>query len=252
MQHLAAASHLLQPLLLAFLLAFCRIGAAFLVFPAFSGHLPVQARTAMALAASLPVSVAAGAPASGLDASGAFTAILANLTAGLWLGLSGRVLLSALHVGGQLIGQVTGLYNPFPSHGTAFEGSTVISSMMVTAGIALVFATDMHAWFIMALAGSFEAVPIDGTIDPSLMSKGIVSVVALAFRLAIQFAAPFLVLGLVFNLALGVANRMMPALPVFFVFSPVMIGLGLLLLALTFGAMASAFSTEMARLVQGL
>jgi len=252
MTSFAAAAELLQPLLLAFFLTFCRVGAAFFAFPAFTGHLPLQSRVGIGLAVSLPVSVAAGSPAIGVGAAEAVSAIMANVTVGLWLGLSGRLLLAAFHAGGQLIGQATGLYNPFPSSGFAFEGSTVVSAMMVTAGTALVFASDMHVHFIVAVAGSFQAVAIDGAPDPAVLNAGIVSVVSTAFRLAIQFAAPFLVLGLVFNLALGVANRMMPALPVYFVFSPVMIGLGLFLLVLTFGAMAAAFSGEMSRLIEGL
>jgi len=62
-----------------------------------------------------------------------------------------------------------------------------------------------------------------------------------AFRVGIQLAAPFLVFGLVFNLALGILSRLMPQMQVFFVGMPLSIMIGFLILLLVVGAMMGGF-----------
>lgn len=249
---LAAAAELLSPLFYTYFLTFCRIGAAFLLFPAFTDHMPQQARLLFALAVSLPISLIVGDGIQMGAQSDVFTAIITNVTLGVYLGLVPRLFLSSLQMAGQLIGQVSGLYNPFNISGLAFEGSTIISTIMVISGTALIFAADLHILFIQALTSSFTTVGLHGSINLETMNQGIISVVSQAFMMAISFSAPFLVLGLVFNLALGVANKMMQALPVFFVFSPVLMFLGILLITLTFGAIASMYVDGMARIIEGM
>ena len=52
-----------------------------------------------------------------------------------------------------------------------------------------------------------------------------------SFRLGGQLAFPFLLLALVFNAALAVVNRALPAIPVFMIASPALVVIGLYLLA---------------------
>lgn len=253
MTSLAAASEALIPLLGAFLLTFCRIGAAFMTFPAFTDHIPQKSRLVAALAVSMPLSLIAGPTAPNPeDFEGILKAIMSNTLLGLYFGLSARLMLAAMQMAGQMFGQISGLYNPFNTTGLAFEGSTIIASMMTLAGTALIFAADLHIEFLKALGASFQTVGLNGTIDPTILNEGIVTVIAKSFQMAVQFAAPFIVLGLVFNLALGICNRMMPVLPVFFVFSPVLIIIGILLIVLIFGAVASHFVEELSFLITGL
>ena len=54
-----------------------------------------------------------------------------------------------------------------------------------------------------------------------------------AFSLAFSLAAPFVVLGVAYNLIIGAANRAMPQLMVAFVGAPAITGAGLLLLAIS-------------------
>jgi len=71
----------------------------------------------------------------------------------------------------------------------------------------------------------------------------ITRIVAGAFRVGIQLAGPFLVFGLVFNLALGILSRLMPQMQVFFVGVPLSIMIGFLILVLVVGAMMGGFLT---------
>lgn len=58
--------------------------------------------------------------------------------------------------------------------------------------------------------------------------------VAKAFLLGFQIASPFIAVGLLFNLGLGLLARLMPQMQVFFIAIPlqILIGLGILMIAL--------------------
>ena len=63
--------------------------------------------------------------------------------------------------------------------------------------------------------------------SPATSPSACTQVIAAAFRIGMQLAAPFLVFGLLFNLGLGVLARLMPQMQVFFVGVPLSILLGL-------------------------
>jgi len=75
--------------------------------------------------------------------------------------------------------------------------------------------------------------------------------VASAFLIGVQMSAPFIVLGLVFYLGMGLLGRMMPQLQVFFVVMPATIWVGLILFALLLmmmmGWYLTHFETELAQ-----
>jgi flagellar biosynthetic protein FliR len=78
-------------------------------------------------------------------------------------------------------------------------------------------------------------------IMPGDMADQIARAVSTSFWIAVSITAPFYVLGLLLNLALGLANKMMPTLPVFFVAVPVLIAAALIVLALSGPALFSGF-----------
>jgi flagellar biosynthetic protein FliR len=59
-----------------------------------------------------------------------------------------------------------------------------------------------------------------------------IQVVAGAFVIGVQMAAPFIVFGLVFYLGIGILSRLMPQMQVFFIAMPATISVGLILLAI--------------------
>ena len=68
-----------------------------------------------------------------------------------------------------------------------------------------------------------------------------VSTASQATALAISLAAPFLLFGILFNLALGIAGRLAPTIQIFFIAQPLMIAGGIALLAVTVPAMLVGF-----------
>jgi flagellar biosynthetic protein FliR len=227
---------------LGFALVFARLGAAVMFMPGFGEqNVPVRHRLlfALALSAALwpvtPVSAVSIAGPSPL-----FAILGVEIAIGLWIGLTARVLLSALQFAGYQIGIVSGLANAFGPQLGSFEGSTMVASGLLMAGVALIFATDLHHVIIGALLMSYDVFPL-GMIMPDDMTEQISRAAATSFWIGVGITAPFYVMGLLLNLGLGLANKMMPTLPVFFVAVPVLIAAGLLVLAVSGPALFTGF-----------
>jgi flagellar biosynthetic protein FliR len=77
------------------------------------------------------------------------------------------------------------------------------------------------------------AVFVPGHLPPvGDLSQAIAASVAASFRLAMEIAAPFIVLGLVFFVGLGLIARLVPQFQVLFITQPLQIMGGLLLMGL--------------------
>ncbi|MGX9855030.1 flagellar biosynthetic protein FliR [Limimaricola variabilis] len=213
---------------LAAALVFARFGAALMFLPGF-GEPSIPARHRLLFALALSAALSPLAPIEGAAQVSPITLLAmfaTEITIGLWIGTTARILFSALGFAGYQLGMVAGLSNAFaPSQGS-FEGSTLIAGLLLMAGVALVFATELHHVMIRALLDSYELFP-PGRLMLGDLAQQMVRAVAQSFYLGISLAAPFYVLSLVLNLGMGLANRAMPSLPVFFVAAPLLIVAGL-------------------------
>jgi len=155
--------------------------------------------------------------------------LFAEVMVGLWIGLAARTLLTALEFTGHIVGQVSGLTNAFgPSLGS-FQGATLVSTFLMLAAIALIFATNTHHIALIALLESYAVFPV-GQLHPEDWAEQIVRTGSKSLYIGATVAIPFLIMGVILNLGMGLANRMMPQLPVFFVAASLLIGSGLLML----------------------
>lgn len=103
---------------------------------------------------------------------------------------------------------------------------------MVT-GLAIIFLTDLH---LLLLSGMVDSYGVFAVGDPPAMgdlADSMARLTAQSFRLALQIAAPFVVMGVVFSVGLGLLARVMPQLQVFFIAMPIQVALAIALMALT-------------------
>jgi flagellar biosynthetic protein FliR len=107
----------------------------------------------------------------------------------------------------------------------------------------MIFATDLHYLVIAGLHDSYRLFAPGEMPVVSDVTQLVVRTTADAFRIGIQLSGPFLVFGLVFNVALGVLSRLMPQMQVYFVAVPLSIMIGYLILLVVVGAMMGAFLT---------
>jgi flagellar biosynthetic protein FliR len=102
---------------------------------------------------------------------------------------------------------------------------------------------------IRAIADSYLMFPAGKPPMLEDMASMIVRIVADGFQLAVELSAPFILLGLLFSLALGLLARLMPQLQVFFIALPVQILLGFVLLMI---GLAVAMTWFLDRFADGL
>jgi len=241
----------------AFMLVFARIGTMIMLLPGL-GEMSVPRRIRLTLALVLSaVLLPLHRTAYEVDISTTFGPILTlmaqEIFIGAVLGLTARLMISALQVAGFVIAQQLGL--GFASAVDPTQGGqqgVLISNFLTMLGVTLIFATDLHHLIIAALNDSYRLfkpgeIPLIGDVA-ALTTQTI----ALAFKIGIQLSAPFLIFGLLFNLGLGVLSRLMPQMQVFFVGVPLSILIGLLILFLVLGAVMMVFLNSMETVLRQL
>jgi flagellar biosynthesis protein FliR len=228
----------------AFLLMFARIGTMVMLLPGLGElSVPVRVRLVVALvltAVLFPLHRATFA--IDLRAFGpVLIALGQELLIGAVLGLTARLAISALQVTGSIVAQQLGLGFVTAVDPTQGQQGIIVGNFLTMLGVTLIFATDLHHMVIAALHDSYRLfrpgeLPLVGDVT-ALVTRTIAG----AFRVGVQLAAPFLVFGLLFNLALGVLSRLMPQMQVFFVGVPLSILIGFFVLFLVIGALMGGF-----------
>jgi flagellar biosynthetic protein FliR len=230
--------------LFAFFVVLVRIGAAMMAMPGFGEvYVPMRIRMGAALAVTAVVapvvsSVLPPLPANEFLLTGIF---IQETLVGAFIGLAARFSLSALTVAGAIIAQQGGLaaatlFDPgFGQQGTA------VSAIMVATALAVIFTADIHHLLLRAMADSYTLFPPGAVIPYGDWAEAFVRWTSNAFLVGVQISAPFLVFGLVINLAMALVARLMPQMQVFFVAQPLIIAVALFALAITMSAAMFAF-----------
>jgi len=234
----------LPALAAAFMLVFARIGTMVMLLPGLGElSVPVRVRLTVALVlAAVLLPLHRSAYQVDLRAFGPVLAMLGKeIFIGAVLGLTVRLMISALQVAGSVIAQNLGLGFVTAVDPTQGQQSVIVANFLTVLGLTLVFATDLHHLVIAALDDSYTLfqpgeIPLLGDVA-ALTTR----TVAAAFRIGIQLSAPFAVFALLFNLGLGILSRLMPQMQVFFIGLPLSILIGFLILLLVVGAMMSLF-----------
>ncbi len=239
----------LPEILLWSFLYFCRIGGMLMVFPGFSSvRVPVFVRLMLAIGTTFaltPLLLHMPGAAPPADAPLTPPRLLAlvwqELLKGVALGLMARMFVLALEFLATALTQFIGLGNfpGMPAEGQ--EPTPALVSLITLTAVTLIFVTGLHGQAIAAVAATYTTLPIGTPGQPVQFLEGIVARLAQATFLALQATAPFLVYGVVVNLAIGLVNRMVPQIPAYFISLPLIIVGGLLLLFFMLGDMFAVF-----------
>lgn len=223
---------LTQSALLAGFIVFLRVGAAMAALPAFGEQmLPLRIRLAAALAFTFVVTPAVADRVMPLTAAGDVIGpfLLTETVAGLALGLMLRLFVLALQTAGAIVAQTISLSQLFG--GAAPEPQPVVSNLLTMAALALAAALGLHVRLAEYLVLSYDMLPPGRLPEARELSAWGLSWVASSFALAFTLAAPFVIGGALYNVAIGAINRAMPALMVSFIGAPAQVLGGITLLA---------------------
>jgi len=204
---------------------FLRVGAMMALVPAFGETvIPLRVRLGITLAFTLVVA-AALPPVAGpvtLPMIGAEAAV------GLALGIGLRLFVIALQVAGTIAAQSTSLAQFFG--GAGVDPQPAMSQVLVMGGLALAVLSGLHVRVAELLILSYELVPAGRMPDAGLLAEWGVAQIARTFALAFSLAMPFVILSVLYFVALGAINKAMPQLMVALVGAPAITFAGLALL----------------------
>jgi flagellar biosynthetic protein FliR len=219
-----------------FFLIFSRIGGAMIVMPGYGeAYVSAQIRLVLALVISfvaMPMLKPHLPPMpAGLD--GLVMLLGSELGVGLFFGSVARVLLLATQSAGMIIALQTGVANALVNDPITAQQGAVPGNFLLALVLALIFVTGLDHMALKSLIGTY-AVIVPGMLPPAGDVANFMSrTVSDSFVLAVQLATPFLVYGLVLAVGLGLLARLMPALQIFFVATPVQLLGGLSILAIS-------------------
>lgn len=239
------ALELLPALAAAFMLAFARIGSMLMLLPGYGEQFfPARLRLALALAVTLimlPIVQPLLGPTPA-NLQSLLAVLIHEILVGLFIGLVLRFISMAMSAAGTIIAQQIGLSfitQLDPSQGGQ---SALLANFMTLVATAFVFATDLHHLALGAIHDSYKVFQPTLNLPRDDFVKAALTVFVGSFKLAIQLSAPFIVSGLVFQVALGVLSRLVPQLQILFLLLPAQIVAGFLLLMATMATMLSWYS----------
>lgn len=206
-----------------FLLIFCRVGTAIMVLPGF-GESFISARFRLLLAVMLSLVLTPAIqpfPAPPNTVVALTTLMVAELLTGIFLGTIARLLLSAISTAGMIIAYQSSLASALVQDVTLAGGQgSSLGNLLGISAMVLLFATGMHHLMLRSLMDSYQIFPVGEFPNIEDFTMHAVRTVNAAFLIALQLAAPHIVIGLIVYLAGGIIARLMPGLQVFFILVP--------------------------------
>ncbi|TWF53384.1 flagellar biosynthetic protein FliR [Neorhizobium alkalisoli] len=235
-----------QGSVLALFLTFCRIGSCIMVLPGFSSaRIPGNVRLLTAIALSLavlpvlwdvvyPKATAPGATYIGL--------IFTEMLVGVTYGLIARLYTLGLQFSATIISTVIGLTAPGGQDLLEDTSESQLVSFLTLSGLLILFMMDFHHVVIHAMIDSYQTTPVGALIDSRKMLITLTDTLRASTMIMLRLASPFLIFGLMFNVAIGMVNKMAPQLPVFFISTPLLLLGGLFLLYLSVAALITQYA----------
>jgi flagellar biosynthetic protein FliR len=230
---LAGLLDLTQAGLAGFVLVFTRVGAVMALLPGFGEQMiPARVRLALTFAFSMVVFPMLAAELIAVDPARPFILLmLIEAGVGLLVGLALRLMVFALQLAGSIASQSTALAQIFGA-GAAPDPMPAIGNILMLAGVTLAVASGLHVKAAIAMARSYDILPVGMIISASDVAVWGVAHVAAAFAFGFSLAAPFVIGAFAYNLALGAINKAMPQLMVAFIGAPAITAGGMLILLL--------------------
>ncbi len=227
------------------MLAFCRVGACFLVLPGISSsRVPMQVRLLLVIAITIAMLGQIWPLLSTTDISN--PSLLARLVVsetviGVFIGLCVRFYLLALGFIATALGTVIGFGNLMGPGFEETEPQAAIGTLLTMAALLLLFIFDFHHAVIRSLIASYAVVPVSGSFETDVYLANLTETLKESFSLVLRLASPFIAYALIMNLMIGILNKLTPQIPIYFISLPFLIFGGLLLLYFSLPSFLSLF-----------
>lgn len=242
---------------LALFAAFCRIGACIMTMPGFStARISVQIRlfTAVAIAmAVLPIMWNDIYPQIAGKAGATYIYLIATETViGAVIGLIARFYVLGLQFTGTVITMMIGFNAPPTADVLEDTAENQLTTMITFTGLMILFMLDFHHVILASVVDSYKAMPIGGGFDQQGVLITLTNTLETTFYIMLRLASPFIIYGMLFNVAVGMVNKLAPQIPLYFISTPYLIMGGMFLLYLGIAAMLRLFADGFGPIMQGV
>lgn len=239
-------SALSQNVVIAAFLAFCRIGACFMLMPGVSSaRVPAQVRLFTAVAAS-----------GGLlmflwdkiypyvDPRPQILApmIVSELLIGGLIGAMTRLYMEALRFIGSAIAMLIGFGGMGGPAIEEAEQESAMAAIISLSALLFLFIFDFHHEVVRALVESYQVAPVNVFFNPQAALVDVSDTISDSFFLVIRLGSPFVAYAILMNLTIGFVNKLVPQIPVYFISQPFVIVGGLIIFYFALGTMLSLFA----------
>ncbi len=247
----------LEAQIIALCLLFCRIGGCMMLAPGISSQrVPINIRLFIALAitaALSPLLLDVLLEGLGKIPQHAWIGLIFHESVvGILIGLMARCFFLALQFSATAISNFIGLSGipgiPLEEADTGSPVATLVSS----ASIAIIFAMGLHVELLKALADSYIVLPLAGVLTAQMLVTNFLRTLGETWVLALRLSAPFLLYGVIVNVALGMGNRFAQQISMYYATTgAVMLGGFLLLYLIWVDWMAMFTDSYRSWLLQG-
>ncbi len=221
--------------ILAVFVLFCRIGTCIMLMPGISStRVPPRVRLFLAIAVTLvmaPLLIGAvQAVVVGASAQALVGLIVSEMLTGAMIGILGRLFFLALEMLGNVVTMAIG-FGALP--GTAVEDASpqpALVSLIMMGALVLLFITNQHWEILRALNASYQTLPVTQVFGARFGLIRLTDALTDAFLVALRVTSPFIIYAVVVNFAIGLANKLTPQIPIYFISLPFILFGGLLLL----------------------
>lgn len=228
----------------AFLLVFMRLGAAFIMFPGI-GEAFVPMRTRFLFAAAFtflltPV-VASQVPPMPEQIGDLVCLMGREALIGIFFTTILRMIMGIVEVAGTIVAMQTGLSNAMILNPALANQSALTGALLSIAAIVLLFMTGLDHFLLTTLMGTYDVFPISETFWIGDATQVLVDVMSKSFLIGVQLSAPFIIVGLLMYLTMGIMQKMMTQVQLFIVLIPIQIWGGFFLFSVCIGFMLMAW-----------
>lgn len=246
-----------QGTVLALFLVFCRVGGCMMVLPGFSSaRVPPQIRLFMAVAVSmavLPLLWDIVYPrVTGTSELSFLTLILGETAIGIMYGMIARLFSLGLQFTGSVITQMIGFTSPPTPDVLEDAAENQLTNLISFGGLMVLFAMDFHHMILKALIDSYGQMPVGGALHVQKLLISLTDTVQATTLIMLRLSSPFIIYGLMFNISVGLVNKLAQQIPVFFISTPYLIAGGLFMLYLSIAAMLKLFADAFPTIFLGL
>jgi flagellar biosynthetic protein FliR len=237
---------LTQGVILAAFLAFCRIGACFMLMPGTSSvRVPLQIRLFVAIAVTFGLITFLWDkihPFVDPRPSLLVPMIFSELLIGGLIGAMTRLYMEALRFVGAAVAMMIGLSNLGGPAIEEPEPQAVLAEIISFSALLFLFVFDFHHEVVRALIASYTVAPLNVFFNTQLALVDITDTLSDAFFLVIRLGSPFVAYAILVNLTVGFVNKLTPQIPVYFISLPFVIAGGMFLFYFAVGTMLSLFA----------